>query len=120
MWYSDKNKQSGSSILEINDTEYNKYSKDYKDNPEVLKLHNKYKAKDYQISKSDLFYESVKSKKLDDVLFINNKNIAVKVDVERHELSVLEGAKNIFFNNNNVFLQIELFQVLYAYLLALL
>ena len=109
LWYSNKNKQSGSAILEKDDKEYNKYSKDYKDNPKFLKLHNKYKPKDYQISKSDLIYENVESKKLDDLLTVSNKNIAVKIDVERHELSVLEGAKNIFFNNNNVFLQIELF-----------
>ncbi len=56
-----------------------------------------------------MIYETVNSKKLDDIVSINNKNIIVKIDVERHEMSVLEGAKNIFFSNNNVFLQIELF-----------
>ena len=56
-----------------------------------------------------MIYESVNTRKLDDIISINGKNIIVKIDVERHELSVLEGAKNIFFSNNNVFLQIEIY-----------
>ena len=47
-----------------------------------------------------MIYEAVNAKKLDDI---------ISIDVERHELSVLEGARNIFFSNNNVFLQIEIF-----------
>ena len=97
LWFSDPNKKSGSSILDEADFEYNKYSADIKKN------------KDYQISKNDLIYEAVNAKKLDDIISINDKNIIVKIDVERHELSVLEGAKNIFFSNNNVFLQIEIY-----------
>lgn len=97
LWFSDPNKKSGSSILDEDDFEYNKYSADVKEN------------KDYQISKNDLIYETVNTKKLDDIMSINEKNIIVKIDVERHELSVLEGAKNIFFSDNNVFLQIEIY-----------
>ena len=88
LWFSDPNKRSGSSILDEADFEYNKYSAEIKKN------------KDCQISKNDLIYEAVNAKKLDDI---------ISIDVERHELSVLEGARNIFFSNNNVFLQIEIF-----------
>ena len=97
IWFSDTNKKGGSSVLDENDFEYKKYNVDFKID------------RDYRISKNDLIYETVNSKKLDDIVSINNKNIIVKIDVERHEMSVLEGAKNIFFSNNNVFLQIELF-----------
>tara|TARA_Y100000294_G_C8489873_1_gene310339 strand:- start:28 stop:840 length:813 start_codon:yes stop_codon:yes gene_type:complete len=97
LWFSDPNKKSGSSILDKDDFEYKKYSADIKQN------------KDYQISKDDLIYETVNSRKLDDIISINNKNIIVKIDVERHEMSVLEGAKNIFFNKNKVFLQVEIY-----------
>ena len=39
---------------------------------------------------------------------IADKNIAIKIDVEGHELKTLMGFKNIF-KSNNIFLQIEIF-----------
>lgn len=41
------------------------------------------------------------------------KNIAIKIDVEGHEIKTLKGFKNIF-DLNNVFLQIEIFDENYA------
>jgi hypothetical protein len=55
--------------LDENDFEYIKYNDDYKEN------------RDYRISKNDLIYETVNSKKLDDIVSINNKNIIVKIEL---------------------------------------
>ena len=47
------------------------------------------------------------------------KNIAIKIDVEGHELKTLNGFKNIF-DLNNVFLQIEIFDENYDSTISLL
>ena len=55
----------------------------------------------YKISKN------VTLKKLDDIYpDLKNQYIFFKVDIENHELFFIEGAKNLF-NNNNVVVQIE-------------
>ena len=45
----------------------------------------------------------------DEVLKLNNQKLAIKIDVERHELSVLKGFVNLL-NNNNCLIQIEIFE----------
>ena len=45
----------------------------------------------------------------DDYINLNNKNIALKIDVEGHELNVLYGLKKTF-NLNKCILQIEIFK----------
>ena len=85
MWYTNSKKMSGSSILSDYDFEYSKYSG------------SAYTNRDYNIAKKEIFYENIISKKLDDIISINNKLIVVKIDVERHELPVLNGGKSIFF-----------------------
>ena len=39
----------------------------------------------------------------------NNEKVAIKIDVERHELNVLEGLNNLL-KHNDIILQIELFE----------
>ena len=39
---------------------------------------------------------------------VSKENIAIKIDVEGHEIKTLKGFKNIF-DSNNIFLQIEIF-----------
>ena len=41
-----------------------------------------------------------------------DKNLLIKIDVERHEIFVLKGSEKIL-NNNKVFLQIEIFPELF-------
>ena len=45
----------------------------------------------------------------DEVLKLNNQKLAIKIDVERHELSVLKGFVNLL-NNNDCLIQIEIFE----------
>ncbi len=45
----------------------------------------------------------------DEVLKLNNQKLAIKIDVERHELSVLKGCVNLL-NNNDCLIQIEIFE----------
>ena len=45
----------------------------------------------------------------DEVLKLNNQKLAIKIDVERHELSVLKGFLNLL-NNNDCLIQIEIFE----------
>ena len=45
----------------------------------------------------------------DEVLKLNNQKLAIKIDVERHELSVLKGLINLI-NNNDCLIQIEIFE----------
>ena len=45
----------------------------------------------------------------DEVLKLNNQKLAIKIDVERHELSVLKGFVNLL-NTNDCLIQIEIFQ----------
>ena len=45
----------------------------------------------------------------DEVLKLNNQKLAIKIDVEGHELNVLKGITRLI-NNNNCFIQIEVFK----------
>ena len=84
LWYTDKNKRGGSSILQDTDKEINKYDK------------------------TKLLFEEIETNKLDNLYPLENKKIFFKIDVERHELNVLKGASNILLNNQ-CYLQIEIF-----------
>ncbi len=84
LWYTDKNKRGGSSILQDSDKEINKYDK------------------------SKLLFEEIDTDKLDNLYPLKDKKIFFKIDVERHELNVLKGALNIILNNK-CYLQIEIF-----------
>ena len=83
IWYTDKKKMGGSAIFQ-------------KDDPELKKYNMK-----------DIYMEKISVKKLDDIININQSEILVKIDVERHEKKVLEGMENTI-NNNNIILQIEI------------
>lgn len=85
MWVTDQNKTGGYSIYDKHDTEIKKYEN---------KVFSKIKAK---------------TKIGDHIIKLQNKRIAVKIDVERHEDKVIEGLNNLL-TNNKVFLQIELFK----------
>ena len=84
IWYTDENKMGGSSIYNENDFELTKYKK------------------------SDLKFKTVNTNKLDNILNIINKNLLIKIDVERHEINVLKGACEKIFKNNKVIMQIEI------------
>ena len=84
IWYTDKNKSGGSSILQDTDKEINKYDK------------------------TKLLFEEIETDKLDNLYPLKNKKIFFKIDVERHELNVLKGASNIL-SNNQCYLQVEIF-----------
>ncbi len=84
LWYTDKNKRGGSSILQNTDKEINKYDK------------------------NKLLFEEIDTDKLDSLYPLKNKKIFFKIDVERHELNVLKGASNIL-SNNQCYLQLEIF-----------
>jgi len=84
LWYTDKNKRGGSSILLDTDKEIDKYDK------------------------TKLLFEEIETDKLDNLYPLKNKKIFFKIDVERHELNVLKGASNIL-SNNQCYLQIEIF-----------
>ncbi len=84
LWYTDKNKRGGSSILQDTDKEINKYDK------------------------TKLLFEEINTDKLDSLYPLKNKKIFFKIDVERHELKVLKGASDIL-SNNQCYLQIEIF-----------
>ena len=84
LWYTDKNKRGGSSILQDTDKEINKYDK------------------------SKLLFEEIETGKLDNLYPLKDKKIFFKIDVERHELNVLKGASHIL-SNNQCYLQIEIF-----------
>jgi len=83
IWYTDKKKMGGSAIFQ-------------KDDPDLKKYNMK-----------DIYMEKISVKKLDDIIDINQSEILVKIDVERHEKKVLEGMENTI-NNNNIILQIEI------------
>jgi FkbM family methyltransferase len=95
LWYTDKNKRGGSSILQDTDKEINKYDK------------------------TKLLFEEIDTDKLDNLYPLKNKKIFFKIDVERHELNVLKGASKIL-SNNQCFLQIEIFPHLQDELLSFL
>ena len=50
---------------------------------------------------------AIKAAALDSVFDFSGRNIAVKIDVEGHELSVLRGMANLI-RRNNVFMQVEI------------
>ena len=52
---------------------------------------------------------SANFKVADKVIKLNKKNLAIKIDVEGHELKVLDGMKKIF-HQNKVIIQIEIFK----------
>ena len=83
IWYTDKDKMGGSAIFDKNDPELEKYNS------------------------KNIIKEKITLKKLDDVLKINNSNIMIKIDDERHEKKVLEGMNNLI-NQNNIIMQIEI------------
>ena len=95
LWYTDKNKRGGSSILQDADKEINKYDK------------------------TKLVFEEIETDKLDNLYPLINKKIFFKIDVERHELNVLKGASNIL-SNNQCYLQIEIFPHLQSEILSFL
>ena len=84
IWYIDENKMGGSSIY-------------YENDPELLKY-----------DKKNIKFKNIKTKKLDDVIDIKNKSILIKIDVERHEFSVLLGAYRKTLKENKVIMQIEI------------
>tara|TARA_B110000503_G_C7046119_1_gene370301 strand:+ start:68 stop:862 length:795 start_codon:yes stop_codon:yes gene_type:complete len=84
MWVPDENKTGGFSVLDSTDLELKKYDQ----------------KKTFSIQSS--------SKKLDNILRIKEKKIAIKIDVERHEEKVIRGGVNLL-TKNNVFLQVEIF-----------
>ena len=112
LWYSDPNKMGGSSVLNTNDYEFNKYSSNPNLDQNHLKKHYNKSYKDYKKSKENFFYQNVESKKFDNIFNAINKNLLIKIDVERHEIFVLKGAEKIL-NNNKIFLQIEIFPELF-------
>jgi FkbM family methyltransferase len=84
IWYIDENKMGGSAIYYENDSELLQYDK------------------------KDIKFKKIKTKKLDDVIDIKNKNILIKIDVERHEFNVLLGACKKTLKENKVIMQIEI------------
>ena len=112
LWYSDPNKMGGSSVLNTNDYEFNKYGSNPNLDQNHLKEHYNKSYKDYKKSKENFFYQNIKSKKFDNIFNAINKNLLIKIDVERHEIFVLKGAEKIL-NNNKIFLQIEIFPELF-------
>ena len=88
MWVTNKKKTGGYSIFDENDVELKKYDKE-------------------KIYETPVFTD-----KGDNILRIENKKIAIKIDVERHEKLVLEGLKELI-TKNKIFLQIEIFDHLH-------
>jgi len=88
MWVTNKKKTGGYSIFNDNDVELKKYNE------------------------NKIYKTSVFTDKGDNILKIENKKIAVKIDVERHERLVLEGLKELL-KKNKIFLQIEIFDHMY-------
>ena len=83
IWYSDKNKMSGSAIFDLDDNALKKYD-----------LNKIYKDK-------------IETKKIDSFIKFNKCKILIKMDVERHENKALDGM-NQLLKNNQIFLQIEI------------
>jgi len=56
----------------------------------------------------------------DEILNLQNKNLAIKIDVEGHEINVLKGIQNLL-KSNKCIIQIEIFKknfnVVHSYLL---
>jgi len=85
MWVPNKNKTGGFSIYNETDEELNIYKS------------------------NSIHKEKALSDILDAILILNNKKIVIKIDVERHEKNVIEGAVNIL-KENEVLLQVEIFE----------
>ena len=85
MWVPNKDKTGGFSIYDEADEELKVYKPD------------------------SLHKEKVSSNILDAILFFKNKKIVIKVDVERHEKKVIEGAVSLL-KNNEVLIQVEIFE----------
>ena len=85
MWVPNKDKTGGYSVYDNSDEELKKY-----DQQKINLLKSKTKIGD------NLFK-------------LKKEKIAIKIDVERHELQVLMGLKQLL-TNNNIFLQVELFK----------
>lgn len=83
IWYSDKNKMSGSAIFDLEDKALNKYDL------------------------NTIFKDKIETKKIDSFIKFNNCKILIKMDVERHENKALEGMKQLI-KHNQIFLQIEI------------
>ena len=89
MWVTNMKKKSGFSVYE---------DKDYK---------NETKMNNYDTKK--IFKRSVKSEVFDDIFKIKNKNVFIKIDVERHEFQCISGMTNLLQKSNNkIFLQVEI------------
>ena len=71
IWYTETNKLGGSSVYFNDDTEIKKYKK------------------------SKIKFIKIKTCKLDHIINEKNKTMLIKIDVERHELFVLLGAKKL-------------------------
>lgn len=84
IWFTNKNKTGGSSVFNETDAELKKYDL------------------------SKIFFENINLIKLDTKFTFKNSSILAKIDTERHEINVLNGAFNLF-SNNKTFLQIEIF-----------
>lgn len=84
MWVQNKDKTGGFSIYNKQDEELKKYA-------------------------NNLIYKKVSCDILDEILIFKNKKIVIKIDVERHEKNVIEGAINLL-KKNNVLLQVEIFE----------
>ena len=84
IWFNDKNKTGGSSVYDSSDNEITKYNF------------------------SEITYENVNLDTLDSMFsYLRNKKILIKIDVERHELNVLEGSINLL-KKNQILMQIEI------------
>ena len=71
-------------------------------------IYNKDDTELLKYKKEDINFEKVEAKKLDDIMEIKNKNLLIKIDVERHEIDVLKGACKKILKNNNIIMQIEI------------
>ncbi len=88
-WVTDLNKKSGFSI-------YDKEDLDREVNSHNYSLHN-------------IEYQEIKKDSLDNLINLQNKNLIFKIDVERHELKTIKGAKRILsMSNNKIFIQVEI------------
>lgn len=85
MWVPNKDKTGGFSIYNKTDEELRLYK--------LNKLHKK----------------KVSCELLDSLLSFKDKKISIKIDVERHEKNVIDGAKNLL-KKNNVLIQVEIFE----------
>ena len=70
-----------------------------------------YDKNDPELSKykqSDITFETIKTKRLDEILDIRGKSLLIKIDVERHEMGVLKGSYQNILNKNKIIMQIEI------------